>query len=162
MLIAIHVSSPDPIVTSFPSKCESRFGCSRVADEGKHSARGLEPPRLQTPINVTLSAVEDWINSQNGARVLFTSSTFIHARFLTFFWGFADDFFVNLRCVTPTKSTNLQGMDKNANIFKETLVEVQGQLRLGKSDLGVNARRNQRFIGWLNDVKGELLHGSCR
>lgn len=26
------------------------------------------------------------------------------------------------------------------------VVEVQGQLRIGRSDLGVNARRNERFM----------------
>lgn len=57
----------------------------------------------------------------------------MHARFVTWLWGFADDFFVSVRC----------------NDVGSAVIEVQGQLRLGQSDLGVNARRNKRFWEYL-------------
>ena len=43
------------------------------------------------------------------------------------------------------------------------VVEVQGQLRLGKGDLGVNGRRNQRFMLALSNAAaaGELEAGRC-
>ena len=46
--------------------------------------------------------VAAWIDDQAQARLLSdTRDRFLHARFLSFFWGFADDFFVSLRWVAP-------------------------------------------------------------
>ena len=43
------------------------------------------------------------------------------------------------------------------------MVEVQGQLRIGKSDLGVNGRRNVRFMQALGKAAedGRLPQGLC-
>lgn len=43
------------------------------------------------------------------------------------------------------------------------MVEVQSQLRLGRSDLGVNARRNERFLVELSQAvqAGLIPQGVC-
>lgn len=58
-------------------------------------------------------------------------STFIHARILSTVFGFADDLFMSI-----------QDAEDGSGIS----VRAQGQLRLGVSDIGVNARRNKKFI----------------
>lgn len=51
----------------------------------------------------------------------------------------------------------------SCNEEQQVVVEVQGQLRLGKSDLGVNARRNQQFLLALSKAAraGEIPAGQC-
>jgi uncharacterized protein (DUF1499 family) len=147
LLVTIRYNSPDPQLTSFPASCGSNIhGCSRIATENAQTARGLEPFLANSSINDTQSAVEEWITSQAGMRVIYSSSKisskhlhqggkgFAHARVVTPIWGFADDFMVGFTC---------------DNDSGKVLVEAQGQLRIGKSDLGVNVRRNKRFYTWL-------------
>jgi uncharacterized protein (DUF1499 family) len=148
LLIAVHLASPDPAATTFPTKCphHKRLGCSRVAVTEPHAARGLDPLRLASPLNATQAAVAEWIGGQPGGRVLRSSPGFIHARFTTLVFGFADDLFVGLRC------------DGEGN----SVVEAQGQLRIGKSDLGVNARRNQKLFAAVGAAAGGLPQGRCK
>lgn len=135
LLIAVHVSSPDPKITSFPTSCPvwNRFGCSRIAETSSQSARGLSPLHIKAPMNVTHAAVIEWIGSRGRSAVLVDKPNFIHARVLSLVFNFADDFMVHLKCSKEGR----------------TVVEVQGQLRLGQSDMGVNARRNQMFFSEL-------------
>lgn len=137
LLIAIHLSSPDPHVVSFPASCPagSKLGCSRVAETAPHTNRGLVPFILDgTSRETAQTMVVTWI-MDSGAAVLLNSPGFVHARFVSWLWGFADDFFLSVRC-------NEQG---------NAVIEVQGQLRIGKSDLGVNLRRNKRLWEYLTE-----------
>lgn len=145
LLITIRLNSPDPIMDAFPESCGgNHLGCSRVAEHHPQAPKGLEPLYLSSSLNVTQAAVEAWINDQVGARVLASSPGFVHARVVTPVWGFADDFMVSLRCSGDSE---------------KALVEAQGQLRIGKSDLGVNGRRNRQFFTWL--AQKPLPAGSC-
>lgn len=49
------------------------------------------------------------------------------------------------------------------NDKQQTVVEVQGQLRIGRSDLGVNGRRNEAFMLALSRAvqAGQLPEGVC-
>jgi uncharacterized protein (DUF1499 family) len=145
LLIAIHAASPDPRIAAFPAACprHKHLGCSRVAEKASHATRGLQPLPVPAALNETQAAVSAWVEGQVGARVLFAQPGFLHARFVTPVFGFGDDFMVGLRC-------GAEGV---------TIVEAQGQLRLGQSDLGVNARRNQRFFDALGAAK--LPAGTC-
>lgn len=62
---------------------------------------------------------------------------YIHARILSTVFGFADDLFISI-----------QDIEDGSGIS----VRAQGQLRLGVSDIGVNARRNKRFIQHLQQA----------
>lgn len=145
LLITIRLNSPDPKMNAFPDSCNGNYlGCSRVAEHHIQAPKGLEPLRLSSSLNATQMAVEAWINGQVGARVLASSPGFVHARVVTPVWGFADDFMVRLRCDSESE---------------RVLVEAQGQLRIGKSDLGVNGRRNRQFFTWL--AQKPLPEGHC-
>eukprot|EP00889_Picochlorum_renovo_P007243 jgi/Picre1/34273/NNA_001747.t2 len=63
--------------------------------------------------------------------------TFIHARILSTVFGFADDLFMSI-----------QDAEDGSGIS----VRAQGQLRLGVSDIGVNARRNKKFLQHLQQA----------
>ena len=145
LLITIRLNSPDLRIESFPENCGGNFlGCNRVAEHNPQAAKDLHPLHLAASLNATQAAVEAWINGQAGARVITSSPGFVHARVVTPIWGFADDFMVSLKCSGDPE---------------KVLVEAQGQLRIGKSDLGVNGRRNRRFFNWL--ALKSLPEGSC-
>jgi len=148
LLITIHISSPDPHIDAFPASCGSNmFGCSRVAEMGSQATRGLKPLHLMTSVNVTRAAVEKYISEQAGGMVLLTKHGFVHGRFVSLVFGFADDFFVRVQCEDKPEGKSV------------AVVEAQGQLRIGKSDLGVNARRNKRFFEYLQSL--ELPSSGC-
>lgn len=52
---------------------------------------------------------------------------------------------------------------RRCNDEQQTVVEVQSQLRLGRSDFGVNARRNERFLVELSQAfqAGLIPEGAC-
>lgn len=52
---------------------------------------------------------------------------------------------------------------RRCNDKQQTVVEVQAQLRLGRSDFGVNARRNERFLLELSRAvqEGQLPQMPC-
>lgn len=149
VLLAVRLaSSPDPQVLSFPTSCprglQGKHGCSRVALENPHR---LPPPPNNQPFRARalLSDVEAqvlrWVESQPRVAVLKhvkpggngDGGGFLHARAVTPVMGFADDLYVRWRCTS----------------LGEAVVEVQGQLRLGVGDMGVNVRRNGAILEFL-------------
>lgn len=147
LLVLIHVASPNPRVKGFPDACprDRRFACSRVAFNNYHAARGLQPLQIPATSPDVQNLVEKWINSQSGTRILRSNSGFIHARFLSLILGFADDVFVGLKC----------------DVEGHTIVEVQGQSRIGYSDLGVNHRRNARLLQAVQVLSQALPEDAC-
>lgn len=79
----------------------------------------------------------DWVAQAHAFSVILEDSAdedagiFIHARILSTVFGFADDM-----CI------HIQDTKDGSGI----MVRAQGQLRIGVSDVGVNARRNKKFI----------------
>ena len=148
LLLTIRITSPDPHLVAFPDSCpaNNKLGCSRVAVDQPHGPRGVTPLFLPASLNATQAAIQGWIWAQAGSRIVYATPGFIHARVVTPIWGFADDFFVSLRCEPD---------------HKQVVVETQGQLRIGKSDLGVNGRRNKNFFAWLKQKQDELPEEEC-
>eukprot|EP00887_Chlorella_sp_A99_P007358 scaffold2.g7358.t1 len=156
LMLAIHLTSPDPDIAAFPSACPpgKRFGCSRVAETAPHATRRMQPLHLNVSIEDAGAAAVRWVEAQPQARVLVRSPGFLHARFLSVVWGFADDMFISFRrelCWLAAVEGGREAAARAAlgawcNPARQVLVEVQGQLRIGKSDLGVCGRRNQRFL----------------
>ncbi|KAL4857462.1 hypothetical protein ACK3TF_002330 [Chlorella vulgaris] len=133
LMVIIHVSSPDYRYSGFPLECppDKQWGCSRIAESNPHGARHLQPLHLAASMPDVQAWVAAWVGEQGQARLLRdTRPGFLHARILTFFFGFADDLMVSLRC----------------NDKGQVVIEVQSQLRLGMSDMGVNGRRNEKFM----------------
>lgn len=104
---------------------------------------GLVPPHLNTTLPHAHALIRSWI-LRGGVQstILFSNEQFIHARFLSAFFGFPDDFVVFLFC-----SDN------------STVVYTQSQARLGTGDFDVNLDRVRDFINYLNDLR--LNNGKC-
>jgi hypothetical protein len=160
VLLLVHLASmPDPSIAAFPSACppglQGRHGCSRVAADGS-SHRPPAPP-LDAPFRARalLSDVEgvllQWLEDQPRRVTVLrhvkpgeagpdgedNKRGFLHVRAVTPLLGFADDFFVSWRCT----------------LLGEAVVELQGQLRLGVGDAGVNVRRNAAVLGHLKGAE---------
>jgi hypothetical protein len=76
--------------------------CSRIAESNPHGARHLQPLHLAASMPDVQAWVAAWVGEQSQARLLRdTRPGFLHARILTFFFGFADDFMASLRWAAP-------------------------------------------------------------
>eukprot|EP00899_Mesostigma_viride_P001815 jgi/Mesvir1/11634/Mv00036-RA.1 len=191
LLILIRLVSWDPKESmSFPDACPRsiEIGCTRVALRNPNRDGGIVPPYLNASLSAVQDALLDWAQKVEprthvlSRRRLADGTVLIHMRAVTFFMGFADDVFIRLTC-QPLAATNngILGtsqpgggdqpgldvrpvnLDATSDSASSVLVEVQSQLRLGKGDLGVNLRRVQRlmlFLQRLVDDK-ELPEGDC-
>lgn len=144
-----------------------------MAAANSHRDGGRAPLRLPTPLPNATEAVLRWIRSRPRAEVLLVqhappaapadgaaapaASAFIHARFVSLLWGFADDVFVRLTCVPAGADADSSGETQAA------LLEVQGQLRLGVGDLEVNVARNVALLSHMEAEmqQGHLPRGGC-
>ena len=72
---------------------------------------------------------------------------FVHFRVASLFWGFPDDVYVRMTCTD-------EGL---------TALEVQGNLRIGHGDMGVNADRNAKLLQHIRQMEadGTLSVGNC-
>lgn len=158
LLILVRAASPDPGISTasaFPEACSKLQGCARVAESHPHRQGQESPLRLRTGLEAARHEAAAWISAQPRAEVLSdvaegggTGARVIHARFVSFLWGFADDFWVRLSCAGDSR----------------TVVEVMGQLRLGVGDLEVNPTRNRLFLGAMRAraAAGKFPKGPCQ
>ena len=72
---------------------------------------------------------------------------FAHFRVASLFWGFPDDVYVRMTCTD-------EGL---------AALELQGNLRIGHGDMGVNADRNAKLLQHIREVEasGTLSVGNC-
>ena len=72
---------------------------------------------------------------------------FMHFRVASLFWGFPDDVYVRMMCTD-------EGL---------TALEVQGNLRIGHGDMGVNADRNAKLLQHIREMEASesLSVGNC-
>ena len=124
----IWVAAPNPEILSFPDNCPKVTNCTRVADANVRG-EGLTPIISNMSSSEIIRLTLDWIDDQPRTSIIQNSSDFIHAKFLSPFFRFPDDFMVKI-------SSNDNG----------TTIWVQSQARLGESDLGVNEDRVQEFF----------------
>eukprot|EP00271_Cylindrocystis_brebissonii_P006494 TRINITY_DN19273_c1_g1_i1.p1 TRINITY_DN19273_c1_g1~~TRINITY_DN19273_c1_g1_i1.p1 ORF type:complete len:307 (-),score=61.88 TRINITY_DN19273_c1_g1_i1:300-1220(-) len=164
---------PTPSAASphfFPQECapSKLLGCARVALTNSHPNKTAVPLELPVYIKDAVQAVRDW-SKQGGGRILIEQqepsisimtagrnkcTVYFHLRALTFFMGFADDVFVNVECRkgVPGGASGSGG---------QVVVSIQSQLRIGKSDLGVNGRRIARFYAFLEKQLAKAEQGDC-
>ena len=133
LLGLIWISARDPEILSFPDNCPKVTNCTRVADANVRG-EGLTPIISNMSSSEIIKLTLDWINNQPRTSIIQNSSNFIHAKFLSAFFRFPDDFFVKV-------SSEDNG----------TIIWVQSQARLGESDLEVNEERVQTFFAYLGD-----------
>ncbi len=135
----IYVISPDP-PNKFPQNCPNTPNCTRVAEINVRGD-GLKPLLINTSINYVHSSLIEWIKNQPRGTVLFSNDTFIHAKFLSSFFRFADDLYIYLFCNNSRSS-----------------FWVQSQSRLGNSDLRVNENRVQNLFKFISGYKYPKLN----
>jgi uncharacterized protein (DUF1499 family) len=121
-------------VLAFPDACpaDKLEGCSRVADSSPHRNFDHIGVRLEASQAIVLDTITRWVAAYPRATVLRSGDGFVHARFVSQLWGFADDVFFSVRC--------------NGDM---AVVELQGQLRVGQGDMDVNVLRNMQFLDHL-------------
>ena len=161
-LAIVHLLSPDPRMSSFPSKCEGTAGGSRIARENPWRDEGLSPLTFKAPAKEALYAVLQWVQDTDGGEggrkeVISIHNLaadgggpdgiVVHIRALSFLWGFADDMVVSIRCVNGDDGGSGGGGGVTGAV---ALVQMHGQLRIGVADWGVNPERNAQLWNYLN------------
>jgi len=136
IFLVVQVSAWDKPVSHFPSVCTKTTNCCRLTSVNSSNvqATGFSSPFYNTTIDNVKSGIKSWIKTYNSAGILYESDTFIQTRFVTFFFGFPDDFYVELLC-------------KNGSVN----VWVQSESRLGTGDFGVNRERVTDFLQKMNE-----------
>lgn len=133
LLGLVWITAPDPEILSFPDNCPKITNCTRVADRNVRGD-GLSPLEFNISASEVIGLILDWIDGQARSSILRNTSEFIHAKFLTAFFRFPDDFMIKI------------SSDGNS-----TVIWVQSQSRLGESDLGVNEARVQAFFRYMDN-----------
>jgi hypothetical protein len=103
LLLLVRAASPDPKATAaaFPERCTKLEGCGRVAERHPHRAGPEVPLKLRTTLEGARGAAAAWVRALPRAEVLYDAADggadgggralLVHARVLTFFWGFAGE-----------------------------------------------------------------------
>jgi len=147
--ISVRLAAPDAQLSGFPESCPEGLpiGCSRVARSNPNRPDGMEPFVAASPSAAVAEDVRAWA-SANGGRLLQDKTgpggVFLHYRFLSQFMGFPDDMMVSVSCEQ-----------------ERSVVEVQGQLRVGYGDMGVNTARNTALLQHLAASQAGLEPGKC-
>lgn len=142
LLILFHYIGFDKEKTQFPSGCDLSTNCCRLGTSSKDSVteRNIEVP--VTFENITgselMSKVKDWLNDkrEDWEWAYLTKETyFIQVRFISLFWGFPDDFYVQV----------------NGTLSDIVYLYVQSESRIGEDDYDVNYDRVKDLIDYLDD-----------
>jgi len=145
LFLLVPLMSWDFPMDSFPSGCKKKTNCTRVTTILDTNVRGsgLSCPMIPSSTNSVQDEVKSWVNSQARTGILEQTDSFLRARFVSAFWGFADDFYVQLTC------------QQNGSIA----IWVQGESRLGIGDFNVNEYRVADFITAMNQY--QFSDGKC-
>ncbi|KAK9818909.1 hypothetical protein WJX81_006791 [Elliptochloris bilobata] len=144
LLLLVHLLSGDPAIAAFPDACAPAKldGCSRIAAANPNRTGGLQPLHVVTSRAALLAAARAWMQAQPRVSVLRSDASLVHARAVSFAWGFADDVVVQVRC------------GANGSM---AVLEAQSALRLGRSDFSVNSAR--LAVLW-EHISGEAQRGA--
>ena len=163
LLRLVRLASPDPtIAASFPDACPPWLpeGCARATLLAPHGfAPPLPPLTLRSSRAAVAAAVAAWARSADaptrGARLRDSRPPeLLHLRFVSRFWGFADDVLVSITSCDAGAAAD----DEHAL----TVVQAHSQLRLGRGDLGVNAARTRALWAHLAATQPAGPRGGCR
>ena len=146
----------NPRLREFPLECEPENGCARIMISGEHHR--ITQVDLFTinhlGVNNTNDIIRNCVDKQSQSRIEYTGSTnaspsFLHVNFASIFWGFIDDMTIEVIPCAYFDKVNSKTLGDNStvmdNIQPALAIQVQSQLRLGKSDFGVNPQRIANF-----------------
>jgi uncharacterized protein (DUF1499 family) len=132
LLLLVRLCSRDAAFPVFPAACPAHLpdGCARIAESAPHRTGTLQPLQLAVKRRDVAAAARAWAATSGGRSTLLadtlTPHGLLHFRFVSRFFGFADDVLLSLSC-TPDAVVRVQ---------------AHSQLRLGRGDLGVNVARH--------------------
>lgn len=97
LLLLVRALSPDPAAAAaFPDACSKLQGCARVALQRPHREGAEVPLKLRASLDDVQRAAVAWVREYPRAEVLFAGVSgegrrMVHARFVSFLWGFAGE-----------------------------------------------------------------------
>eukprot|EP00873_Tetraselmis_striata_P022963 jgi/Tetstr1/443227/TSEL_031265.t1 len=149
LVAAVACATPDPTFPAFPTRCPPSLpaGCSRIAAENPQRDGGWAPLRAAgASAAAAEGAVAAWAEGEGGYLLREddlldaggSQGRFLHYRFLSQWFGFPDDMLIRI----------------SIQEGEGVMVEVQGQLRIGYSDMDVNYRRNVRCLRAVSKTLG--------
>lgn len=97
---------------------------------------GEEAPVFDAPVSDVRVTVMKWLQHVD-ATIIVDRPDYVYARCYTKWMGFADDIGIRMKPLAAGNS-------------KKTVVEIQAELVLGRSDLGVNLKRVKDCVSFLN------------
>ena len=132
----------------YPKKKKNNFE-NTSADYPVRACAGdnsTEVPLFQVPRVLIWQEIVITLSDMPRSTQLFDDGDeFVHFRVASLFWGFPDDVYERMTCTD-------EGL---------TALEVQGNLRIGHGDMGVNAHRNAMLIQGIRDTYGTVNVGNC-
>lgn len=178
-LAVVHLASPDHGMAHFPTACDARQGCARIALENPWRDDGLAPLTFSAPAKEALFAVLQWVTDGNQPGVSSGGAggggsgagkkrsgerrrvIAIHNQAAE--GGGPDGIIVHVRAISflwgfaddvvvSIRCSGGAGAGAGGEVNGAmALVQVHGQLRLGVGDMGVNPDRNARLWGFLKE-----------
>ena len=145
LFIIVHFAGMSSPPNSFPTECGPghQENCVRLTDEQHFNIPDTyKVPSFATTNQNALNLVKTWVQKYARTDILYFSNATLHSRFLSFFFGFPDDFYAQVVCV-----------NHSARIY------LQSQSRLGTGDFGVNLNRVVRFLNFA--YNSTLPQGTC-
>eukprot|EP00903_Cladosiphon_okamuranus_P018796 g17291.t1 len=130
--VRTFTAGPDSrYIESFPTDIAHPQGCTRVAEVGGN--KGIAVPKFKASVAEVQDVAKSWLVSQPRTRIETDTPGYLHAKSLSFLFGFPDSV----------------GVKIFKNKAGATEVWVQSELRIGESDLNVNYKRMEALLGHL-------------
>ncbi|CAM9343383.1 unnamed protein product, partial [Phaeothamnion confervicola] len=139
--VRVLTFGPDPrYAAGFPTDVAHPAGCTRVAPTAPCRSRNPPPVFKGKSVERVQGLVREWIKAQPRATILKDEPGYMHAQVLSLLMGFPDNLGVKV-------------VEKGGGTDKGVEVWVQGELRVGEGDLGVNARRVKALLDHLEKAQ---------
>lgn len=137
-LCIIPMISPDPHWVTYPQSCLNGgvANCCRIGVNPQCYEDIEYPQNYTTTMEAVTTVIDEYVSTLDDTDVLYHQQSdellFTHLRVMSGFWGFADDFAVQAKCVEH-----------------KVQISVMSESRLGSKDFGVNAELIRHFLSKL-------------
>jgi len=138
MILCVYILnfSLQPKEKEFPDQCPKTTNCVRFGLTGTNNNHlGFKFPFINDTNNNILNLVENWAQDYKAIHFIRDKSNdIIHLIFVSTFFGFADDFVVQLELINGVNAVN---------VFSSS--------RIGSGDMGVNIARVTNFMDYIQN-----------
>jgi len=120
LLIIIHAIGANSEGNTFPTKCKTITYCCRLMLNNSTNIKvnNLTAPIINSSYLILQQTVKDWVIMQPQAKYLYQTTDLIHIQFVSLFFGFPDDMYIQFNCL----NTSQVGF----NIQSESRIDVRG------------------------------------